>query len=82
MSVESKGEDLLLWSVFVSTSEASKVIVKVELSLFHRLIVEASGIVSPLVWWKANEHCYPSVDFLAKKYLDILRTQIETKRIF
>ena len=82
MSIEPEGEDSSFWGVPASTGEAAEATVKAKFSLFHRVIVEGSEIVSPFAWWKANEHCYPIVDFFTKQHLGIPGSQIETERIF
>ena len=33
-------------------------------------------------WWRVNEASFPCVGFLARQYLGILGSQIETERIF
>jgi len=38
--------------------------------------------VNPLVWWKTHESQFQNVNFLAKQVFGILRSQIETKRVF
>ncbi len=71
-----------LFGAITSTQEATKGLLKVELSLFHKFHVENVDSFGPLMWWATNEFRFPNVGFLAQQILGITGSQRETERIF
>jgi hypothetical protein len=55
---------------------------KNELQFFHFLCVNPSKVENLLLWWATHETPFLNVSFLAHQMLGIVRSQIETERIF
>ncbi len=70
------------WGVATSTKEASFSLMKFELSLFHRILVDDNNVKSPLQWWKDHAKQFSNVAFLAHQFLGIPGSQIGTRHIF
>ncbi len=72
-----------LFRSIASTQEATKILFKVEVSLFHKFYVENANGFDPLIMWRAaNESRFPNVGFLVGNFLGIQSSQIEIKWIF
>jgi hypothetical protein len=65
-----------------SIEETSCAHVVAELSLFKRLFISLATCVDLVAWWQIHETQFPNVNFLAKQILQILGSQIKTKRVF
>jgi hypothetical protein len=64
------------------TSETSKELVTKEWLICKCYQVDPKDIKCPLQWWGKHEAMSPIVCFLAHQILGIVRSPIETKRIF
>ncbi len=53
-----------------------------ELLIFKRFQMDPKKIKCPLQWWQKHESMFPIVGFLVRQLLGIVKSQIETKRIF
>ena len=71
-----------LFGIGVSATEIVLEVVKRELSFFRQLNISIDECSDPLQWWKKNESKFPTVGFLARQMLEIIRSEIKTKRIF
>ena len=72
-----------LFGAGASEEEAAEGLLQKVLSLFRRLVIESRDLEEgPLEWWRVNEALFPCVGFLARQYLGILGSHIETERIF
>jgi hypothetical protein len=59
-----------LFTSIASTQKATKILFKVEVSLFHKFYVENANGFDPLImWWVANESKFPNVGFLVGIFL-------------
>jgi hypothetical protein len=68
-----------LFGSIASTQETTKILFKVEVSLFHKFYVENENGFDPLImWWAANASRFPNVGFLVGNFLGIPSLQIET----
>jgi hypothetical protein len=55
---------------------------KNELQFFRLSCVNPSKVENLFLWWATHETPFSNVQFLAHQLLGIVRSQIETKRIF
>jgi len=46
------------------------------------MVKEISVDSNPLKWWKDNEHQYPNLSKLAKRYLAVQATSVGSERVF
>lgn len=72
----------ILFGDAASPEEACEGTLVAEVSLFRRLQIPVEEAASPLAWWKANATRFPSLAYLARQFLGIPGSQIETERIF
>ena len=72
-----------LFGAGASEEEAAEGLLQKELSLFCRVVIESRDLEEgPLEWWRVNEALLPCVGSLARQYLGIPGSQIETESIF
>jgi hypothetical protein len=74
--------ETIMFSVGASMEESSQTLVIKELSLSWRLAILPPIRVDSFAWWKTHEGQFPNVSFLAKQVFGILKSQIETKKMF
>jgi hypothetical protein len=76
-------DEFILFGAAALLEEAMEGAIVKELYLFRRLVIDKEDLhEGPLNWWKHNEAKFPNVGFLARQYLGIPGSQIETERIF
>ena len=80
--VEAPPLSSILFGDAASPEEACEGILIAEVSLFRRLQIPVEEAASPLAWWKTNATRFPTLAYLARKFLGIPGSQIETERIF
>jgi hypothetical protein len=73
---------LNVFQQIASTSEPTKELVTEELLIFRCYQMDPKHIKCLLQWWGKHEAMFPTIGFLAHQILSIVRSQIETQRIF
>ncbi len=71
-----------MFGVGPSFEKSSRTLVIGELPLFKKISIPFFTSKNPFVWRCNHEGQFPNVAFIAKQILSILRSQIETKRVF
>jgi hypothetical protein len=71
-----------VFEMVVNINELAHELVNQELLIFHRFYVNAKYIKCLLEWWRKHETMFPTIDFLARKMLRIVSSQIETNNFF
>jgi hypothetical protein len=72
----------ILFGDAASPEETCESTLVAEVSLFRRLQIPVEEAASPLAWCKANATRFLTLAYLARQFLGIRGSQIETKRIF
>ncbi len=71
-----------IFELTISTNEPIEKLVKKEFVIFKRYQLDVKDIKCPFQWWQKNEAMFRTLGFLAWQILEIVGSQIETKRIF
>ena len=80
--VEAPPPSSILFGDAASSGEACEGTLVAEVSLFRQLQIPFEEAASPLAWCKANATRFPTLAYLARQFLGIPGSHIETERIF
>ncbi len=77
-----KDRSLDIFEMTTYTSEPRTKLVNKELLIFKHYQVNVKDIKCPLQLWEKHHNMFPTIGFCARQILEIVGSQIETKRIF
>jgi hypothetical protein len=73
--------ELNVFGVLAPIEVATLGLLKIELSLFKKIVVLAIAL-SPFTWWAQHEQQFLNISCLAQWFMGIIGSQIKNERIF